>query len=214
MKPNKLLAARVIISIRARGGQAVKLKSTQYQLDDDILLKRNYYNHLWPKCIQAYITRYQYFHKTTSLSKKDAMPLLSMIIQHPSKQGKLNGVGKIFLDLFEPHKYTLITVIYFMTDDVEASQSLKSNVFIKFGVPYCLFMKLISKHSIDYFLRTIQRTIIKHYRDWNDRVTFQTALGIFSFSLVYSKKLSLSPNIYLSSLLLAQFAKGQPFNVI
>ena len=101
-----------------------------------------------------------------------------------------------------------------MVDDVEASECLQSNVFIKFGVPYCLFMKLISKHSIDYFLRTIQRTIIKHYRDWNDRVTFQTALGIFSFSLVYSKKLSLSPNIYLSSLLLAQSSQGQSSDVI
>ena len=128
-----------------------------------------------------------------------------MRIEHPSKQGKSNGVGKIFLDLFDPHKYTLITAIYFMVDDVEASQSLQSNVFIKFGVPYCFFMKLISKHSIDCVLQTIQRTIIKHYKDRHDRVTCQTYLG---------KKLSLSQNIYLSSLLLSQSDQGQYFNVI
>ena len=55
---------------------------------------------------------------------------------------------------------------------------------------------------------------MKHYKDWHDRVTCQTTLGIFSFSLVYSKKLSLSPNIYLSSLLLAQSSQRQSFNVI
>ena len=70
-------------------------------------------------------------------------------------------------------------------------------------------MKLISKHSIDYLLQTIQRTIIKY-----DRVTCQIALGIFLFSLVYSKKLSLSPNIYLSSLLLSQYSQGKYFDVM
>jgi hypothetical protein len=49
------------------------------------------------------------------------MPLHSVTIEHPSKQGKLNGVGKIFIYLFEPHLYTLIIAIYFMVDDVEAS---------------------------------------------------------------------------------------------
>ena len=101
-----------------------------------------------------------------------------------------------------------------MVNDVEASQSLQSNVLIRFGVHYYLFMKLISKNSIDCLLQTIQRTVIKHYKDSHDRVTCQTTLGIFSFSLVYSKKLSLSQNIYLSSLLLAQFSQGQSFNVI
>ena len=117
------------------------------------------------KCIQSHVTKYKYFHRTTSLRKKDVVPLYSVTIEHPSKQGKLNGVGNIFLYLFVPHKYTLITTIYFMVDDVEASESLQSNVFIKFGVPYCLFMKLISKHSIEFLLQTIQRTIIKHYKD-------------------------------------------------
>ena len=45
-------------------------------------------------------------------------------------------------------------------------------------------------------------------------MTCQTALEIFSFSLVCSKKLSLSPNIYLSSVLLAQSSQGQSFDVI
>ena len=76
------------------------------------------------------------------------MPLHSMSFEHPSKLGKLNGVGNIFLDMFDLHKHTLITTIHFMVEDVEASQSLQSTVFKKFGVPYCLFMKLISKHSI------------------------------------------------------------------
>lgn len=62
------------------------------------------------------------------------MPLHSMTIEHPSKQGKLNGVGKIFLDLFDPHKYTLIPAIHFMVDEIETSQSFQSNVFKEFGV--------------------------------------------------------------------------------
>ena len=64
------------------------------------------------------------------------MPLHSMKIEHPSKHGKLNVVGKIFLDLFEPHKCTLITAIHFIVDEVEVRQSLQSNVFKKFGIPY------------------------------------------------------------------------------
>lgn len=208
MKPNKLLATQIIISIHARRGRAMKLKSARYQLADGILLKRNFESHLWTKCIQSYDMRYQYFHSTTSLRKKYAMSLHSVTIEHASKQGKWKEFGKIFLDLFEPHKYTLITTIYFMVEDIESSQSLQSNVFIKFGVPYCLIMKLISKHSIDYLLQIIQRTIIKYYKDWHDRMTCQTIVGIFSFSLVSSKKLILSPNIYLSSLLLAQSSQG------
>ena len=57
-------------------------------------------------------------------------------------------------------------------------------------------------------------TIIKHYKDWNERVTCQNPMGIFSFSLVYRKKLNLSPNIYLSSLLLDQSCQGKSFDVI
>ena len=157
----------------------MKLKSTRYQLDDDIFLKRNFNSHLWKQCIQVDAIRYQGFLKTKIQREKDAMPLHPMTIEHPSKSGKLNGVDKIFLDLFEPHKYTLVTTIYFMVDDVEASQSLQFNVYIKFGVPYCLFMKLISKHSINYFLPNIQKTIIEDNEDWHDRVTYQTSLGIF-----------------------------------
>ena len=49
------------------------------------------------------------------------MPLHSVTIEHPSKQGELNRFGKIFPDLFDLHKYTLITTIHFMVDDVKAS---------------------------------------------------------------------------------------------
>jgi hypothetical protein len=56
MKPDKFLAAQIIISIHARRGQAVKLKFARYQLDDDILLKRKFGSHLWKQCIQAYTT--------------------------------------------------------------------------------------------------------------------------------------------------------------
>ena len=66
------------------------------------------------------------------------MPLQSMTIEHPSKLGKLNGVGKIFLDLFDLPTYNIITIIHFMVDDVEDSQYFQPNGFKKFGVPYCL----------------------------------------------------------------------------
>ena len=134
-----------------------------------------------------------------------------MTIGHPSKQGKLNGVDIIFPNLFYLNKYTLITTINFMIDDVKASQYFQTNGSKMIGVPYCLTLKLNSKHSIDYFLPNMQKTIIKHNEDWHDRVTYKTASGIFSFSLVYGKKLSSSPNIYLLSLLLDQFSPGQSF---
>ena len=141
------------------------------------------------------------------------MPLHSVKIEHPSKQRKLNGVGKIFLDLFDLNKYTLITIIHFIIDDVEASQYFQTNGSKMFGIPYCLTLKLNSKHSIDYFLPNIQNTIIEHNEDSHDRVTYQTYLGTFSFYLVYGKKLIFSPNIYLFSLLLDQFSLGQYFPI-
>ena len=88
------------------------------------------------------------------------MPPHSFTIKHLSKSGKLNGVGKIFLGLFDMYKYTLITTIHFMVDDVEASRSFQTNGFKKFGVPYCLTLKLVSKHSIDSLLQATQMIII------------------------------------------------------
>ena len=55
--------------------------------------------------------------------------------------------------------------------------------------------------------------IIKHRKDWHNKVTYQTILGISSFSLVCGKKLSFPPNIYLLSLLLDQFSPGQSFSI-
>ena len=83
------------------------------------------------------------------------MPPHSMTIKHLSKSGKLNGVGKIFLDLFDLNKYTLITTIHFMIYDVESSRYYQTNGFKKFGVPYCLNLKLVSKHAIDSLLQAI-----------------------------------------------------------
>ena len=168
MNPNKLLEARIITSIHARRGRAVKLKSTRYQLDDDILLKRNFNSHLWKQCIQVDAIRYKYFHKAKIPREKYVMPPHCVTIEHPSKQGKLNGVGKIFPNLFNLNKYTLITMI----DDVKASQYLQPNGSKMFGVPYCLTSKLNSKHPIDYVLPNIQKTITKHNRDWHNKVTY------------------------------------------
>ena len=53
---------------------------------------------------------------------------------------KLNGVGKIIIDLFDLNKYTLITTIHFMVDDDEASRFFQTKGFKKFEVPYCLTM--------------------------------------------------------------------------
>ena len=74
---------------------------------------------------------------------KDEMPLHTMTIEHPSKSRKLNGVGNTFLDLLDLSKYPLITIIHFLIDDVEASQSFQTNGFKKFGVLDCLTLKLI-----------------------------------------------------------------------
>ena len=100
MKPNKLLAAQIITSIHARRGRDVKWKSTRYQLADDILLRRNFDSDLWKQCIQSDAIKYRYFHKTISLREENVMPLHSVTIEHLSKLGKLNGVGKIFPYLF------------------------------------------------------------------------------------------------------------------
>jgi hypothetical protein len=146
MKPNKLLAARIITSIHTRRGRVVKLKSTRYQLDVDILMKRNFDSHIRKQCIQDDSISYKDFHKDTSPRDKDAMPPHSVIIKHPSKSRKLNGASKIFPDLFDLSKYTLITTIHFIIDDVEVSQSLQPIGSKMFGVPYCLTLKLNSKH--------------------------------------------------------------------
>ena len=101
MKPNKLLAAWIITSVHAIRGRVVKLKSTQYQLDDDILKKRKFDSHIWKQCIQANAIRHKHFYKNKSPREKDAMPPHFVTIEHPSKSGKLNGVSKIFPYLFD-----------------------------------------------------------------------------------------------------------------
>ena len=130
------------------------------------------------------------------MRQKDAKPLHFITFDHPSRSGKLNGVGKIFLGLLDMYKYTLITTIHFMVDDVEASWSFQTNGFKKYGVPYCLTLKLVSKHSIDSLLQATQMIIIIYNKDWYDRVTYQTSLGMFSFSLVPDKKLNF-PQIFI-----------------
>ena len=100
-----------------------------------------------------------------------------------------------------------------MIDDVEAIQSFQNNGSEPMGVFYYLTLKINSKHSINYFLPNMQMIIIKHNKDWHDRVTYQNSLGIFSFSLVLDKKLSFSSNIYLLSLLLDQLSLGQSFPI-
>ena len=102
---------------------------------DDILLKRTFDSHLWQQYIQVNSIRYKYLYTSKSPREKDAIPLHSMTIEHPSNKGKLNGVGKIFLDLFDMNKYTLITTIHSRIDDVEASYFFQTNGFKKFGVP-------------------------------------------------------------------------------
>ena len=174
----------------------------------DILMKRNFDNHIWKKCIQDVSIKYKYFHKATSLREKDAMLTHLVTIEHLSKSRKFNGVGYIFPYLFDLNKYIIITTIHFMVDDFEASQSFQTNGFKKFGVPYCLTLKLVSK------LKVTQMIIIIYNKDWHDRVTYQTSLGICSFSLVPDKKLSFSPNLYLFSLLLAQFSPWQSSSIV
>ena len=115
MKFNKLLAAQMITSIHARRGRAVKLKSTRYQVAIE-----KFDSHIWRECIQDYSTKYRDCHKKESLRERIAKPLHFVTIEHPSKSGKLNEIGKIFPDLFDLNKYTLTTTISCMIDDVEA----------------------------------------------------------------------------------------------
>ena len=129
MKLNKLLAARMITSIHVRRGRAVKLKSNRYQLAVDILINRNFNSFIRKQCIQDDSTRYKDFHKIKNLREKIAKPLHSITIEHPSKSGKLNEVGKIFPDLFYLNKYARITTISCMIDNVEANQSFQTNRF-------------------------------------------------------------------------------------
>ena len=119
----------------------MKLKSTRYQLTDDILIKRNFNSLIRKQCIQDDSTRYRYFHKTKSLREKIAKPLHSVTIEHPSKSRKLNELGKIFPDL---NKYSLITTISCMIDDVEASRSFQTNRSKIIGFLYCVTLKIIS----------------------------------------------------------------------
>ena len=93
MNLNKLLATRIITSIHARRGRGLKLKSTRYQLTDDILMKRNFDSHIRRQCIQDDSTRYRDFHKNKSLREKIAIPPHYVTIKHLSKSRKLNEVG-------------------------------------------------------------------------------------------------------------------------
>ena len=120
----------------------MKLKSTQYQLADDIPLKRNFHSHLWKQCIQVDAIKHKAFHKTKSPREKDAMPPHFVTIEHPSKSGKLNGFGKNFPDLVDLNKYALITIIHLMIYDVRARRYFQTNGSKMFGVPYCLTLKL------------------------------------------------------------------------
>ena len=90
-------------------------------------MKRNFESNIRRQCIQHDSTKYRDLHKTKSLREKIAKPLHSVTIEHPSKLGKLNEVGKIFPDLFDLNKYTLTTTISCMIDDVEAIQSFQNN---------------------------------------------------------------------------------------
>ena len=114
----------MITSIHGRRGRAVKLKSNRYQLAADILIKRNFNSFIWKQCVQDAYTRYRDFHNNESLRERIAKTLHSITIEHPSKSGKLNEIGKIFPDL---NKYTLTTTISCMIDDVEAIQSFQTN---------------------------------------------------------------------------------------
>ena len=99
MKLNKLLTTQIITSIHARRGRAVKLKSTRYRLAIDIWIKRNFNSFIRKQCIQDDSTRYRDFHNNESSRERFARLLHSIIIEHPTKSGKLNEIGKIFLDL-------------------------------------------------------------------------------------------------------------------
>jgi hypothetical protein len=213
MKLNKLLAARMITSIHARRGRPINLMSNRYQLAVGILIKRNFNSFIWKQCIQDDSTSYKDFHKIKNLREKIAKPLHFVRIEHSSKSGKLNEVGKIFPELFDLNKYTLTTTISCMIDDVEAIQSFQNNGSEPMEVFYCLNLKLNSKYSINYFLPNMQMIIIINNKDWHDRVTHQNSLGIFSCSLVLDKKLSFTSNIYLLPLLLDQLYPSQYFSI-
>jgi hypothetical protein len=203
MKFNKLLAARMITSIHARRGRAMKLKSTRCQVAID-----KFDSHIWRQCIQDYSTRYRDFHNKESPRERISKRLHFVTIKHPSKSGKLNEIGKISPYL---NKYTLTTTISCMIDDVEAIQSFQNNGSELMGVFYCLTLKLNSKHSVNYFLPNMQMIIIINNKDWHDRVTYQNSLGIFSWSFVPNKKLSL--HIYLLLPLSDQFFLGQSLSI-
>ena len=65
----------------------------------------------------SYSTRYRDFHNNECPRERIEKPLHSVTIEHSSKSGKLNEIGRIFPD---SNKYTLTTTISCMIDDVEA----------------------------------------------------------------------------------------------
>ena len=92
---------------------------------------------MWRQCIQDYSTRYRDFHNNESPKERIDKLLYSVTIEHLSKLGKLNEIGKIFLDLFDLNKYTLATTISCMINDVEDIQSFQNNgseLMIRWGL--------------------------------------------------------------------------------
>ena len=92
MKLNKLLVARIIISVHAWKGRDVKMKFDWCQFTHDILLLRSYDNHL---------LRCQSYRINMGTEKKHVLPLQIATIEHPLIQGKLTIFGKIVPNLLK-----------------------------------------------------------------------------------------------------------------
>ena len=127
-------------------------------------------------------------------------------------------LGKIILNFLKIYKYILTDATYLMVNDYKVIHSSQCNFIIRFGVLDGLVLYITYFYLTDYLLWIIQKTIIKLYKDWYDtfniahradRVTSRTPLGTFLYFIIYGKREIPSLDIWLLSLLLAQFVYGQ-----
>ena len=142
MKLNNSFTTWINIPNQFKKRKSCETEDTRYQLVFDILIKRSFCQSQSQFCqILRFAQGYKFEEKEYKVS-------YFMTIKHPN-QGSWMELVRSFHICFNLNKYSLITTIHFIINDVEASQSFQTNSCKKCGFHYWLTLKWVSKHSME-----------------------------------------------------------------